>query len=169
MSNSGYYFGVSCRMVDISAKISGGATARECWEEAYRAIQHRLPEWRSVSSEFVQYDPDEDDGWSLDEALCYLLLSRVSHADFEHKQAALTALAEVVVNAPGCLCKGLQAVFDRDTPNTSLLTILSLLLNAEQPPFPCSLQIVDRLKALQKCELVGLRVVAERLLSRVPE
>jgi len=166
---SGYYFGIACRLVQSVNRSIGGDTAFACWQEACRVIQHRLPEWQSVPLLFLPYIPSEDLDWSIDEALCYLLLSRVSHPNLERRQAALTGLADLLRRAPDCLGKALQTALDSDTPVTSLLLMLATLLEAEQPPFVVSRHVALSLQRLKHCDIYGLRVVAERLLERIEQ
>lgn len=168
-ATSGYYFGLTCRLVEIVLQIEGVDAAFNCWYEAFRAIQHRLPEWQPVGAELLRYDPIQDVVWSLDEALAFLLLSRVSHPDLERRQAALAGLAGILEHEPNVLGRGLEAVLNRDTPLTSMLLILATVLEAERAPFPLTRRVEESLHRLRACDLYGLRVVAERLLARLTD
>ena len=115
----------------------------------------------------TSFEPSHDADWSLDEALCFLLLSRVTHPDLERKQAAITGFAEIITLCPAIVGRAVAAVLDRDTPLTSVLLILSTLLQAEASPFLCTQSIAESLRASLYSDLFGLRMVVERLLARI--
>ncbi len=164
----GYTVGISCRLIHIAGHFVSSGMAFDCWQAAYDVIRHRMPEWQTIPFVLASFEPSHDADWSLDEALCFLLLSRVSHPDLERKQAAITDFANIVTRFPAIAGRAIIAVLDRDTPLTSMLLILSTILQAESAPYLCTHSIAESLRALVYSDLFGLRILAERLLARIP-
>ena len=126
-----------------------------------------MPEWEPTHFTMPSFEPLHDAEWSLDEALVLLLLSRITHPDLERKQAAIEGLAGVISRRPTIVTRALADALGRDMPLTSVLLILSTLLEAELTPFICTQAVAGTLRTLLRSDLFGMRMLAERLLSRI--
>lgn len=82
------------------------------------------------------YVPDATSGWTLSEALGFLLLARVSHPELRRKTAGVAGFAAFVSKEPASLVRPLSEFLRIDTPVSSTLIVLYALIEAEASPYP---------------------------------
>jgi len=162
-----YGMGLVCRTISICTLDHQSETAFKCWEQAFAVIGHRLPGYGDAKSEFISYEQSIGEGWSLNEALAFLLLTRVSHPEYHRKYAALAGCAEVLVRKPQLVVRPIRELLQRDTPLTSCLLVLRTIQEAEGPPYAVSTHLVEELRLLQQCDLLALRMAADFLVERI--
>jgi hypothetical protein len=161
-----YTMGVTAQIVELSAKYISADIAFAGWEEAYGVVRHRLPGDVDLTAPFLPYDPDHTQGLSLDEALVFLLLSRVSHPELGRKVAALSGFAEVVHVAPQLAVAGMKCLLRADTCFTTVVAVLHTMLMSEQPPYPLTAGLRVDLEYLLRTDDYVLSEVAYLLLQR---
>ena len=165
----GYFFGVTCRIVEIALRVCDTSTGFDCWTEAFEVIRYRLPAWRPVFTLLSRYDATKDSGWTIDNSLALLLLSRVNHPDVARKQAALAGIAEGLQHEPAVFSRGLESALSLDTPSTSVILLLALLTEAEPRPFPVTRDLKETLGSMLTCGNYAFGRLADHLLSRINE
>jgi hypothetical protein len=161
-----YTMGVTAQIVELSAKYILADVAFAAWEEAYGVIRHRLPGDVDLMGPFLPYDPDHTHALSLDEALVFLLLSRVSHPELGRKVAALSGIAEVVHVAPQMAVAGVKSLLRADTCFTTVVAVLHTILESEQPPYPLTAELRTDLECLLRTDDYVLSEIAYLLLQR---
>jgi hypothetical protein len=163
--NLEYGAGLSRHLVERIAEWGDPAKAVAAWGEAYGVIAARLPlpghaDW------FASLDPHALPAWSLDDALCALLLVRVSDPQLSRKLAALAGVGRLIRTAPYLMLTALRWWLGRDTPTSSLLLVLKTLLDAEAEPYTLTIGLQDILAAYACSDCWGGRVLGGELLRR---
>ncbi|MCF2151476.1 NACHT domain-containing protein [Desmonostoc muscorum LEGE 12446] len=162
-----YVSGITRHLIQFFAAQRMTNVAFQCWEAAFEVIQHRLPSHKAVSGPFIPYVPEETPLWSIDEGLVSVLLARVTHPELERKVTALSGLAALFSYLPTSTIAPLRESLRLDTPITSVITILQLLSNSECPPYPISVALQNELLELSRCDIFGIRILAQALLERI--
>jgi len=161
-----YTMGITAQIVELSAKYISADIAFAAWEEAYGVVRHRLPGDVDLTDPFMPYDPDHTQALSLDEALVFLLLSRVSHPELGRKVAALSGIAEVVHVAPQLVVAAVKCILRADTCFTTVVAVLHTVLESEQPPYPLTAGLRVDLEYLLRTDDYVLSEIAYLLLQR---
>lgn len=162
-----YVMGITRHLIEFCVAQGEAELAFRAWDAAFQVIQHRLPSHETTIGPFLPYLPEEIPAWSIDEGLVLLLLARVTHPELERKIAALSGLTTLVWSIPDLIVAPLQEFFCHDTPITSILSVLQILHHDEPAPYSVSAALQDELKQLARCEIFGIRVLAQALLQRI--
>lgn len=169
ISTKQFTFGASSRLVQFATRCIGGEPGFECWQGAFQAIEYRLPEWKHLHFSMAVFECDAYADWTTDEAMAFLLIARISHPNLQYKSAAVAGLAKLIRNVPETLNKPLELAFSYDTPLTTVLTILTTLVEAEESPFVCSQFLTVPFGRYARSELFGLRSLSMQLLNRLTD
>ena len=168
--HGGAHFGIAGHLVEMCTECVSNEIALGVWDAAYQVLHHRLPgKDSSPGRPFKPYNPSTSPLWTIDDALFYLLLARVSHPELKRKAAAIAGCAWIVKSFPGIAIAGLRQALSRETPSTSMLTMLQIVAEFEQAPFLVSKALRDALLMCSTSELFGIRWLASMLLERIGE
>jgi len=166
LSHQGYYIGITRHLIGALAALDHTHEAAfEAWKAAFTVLRYRLPRNENDSYIFEKYDPRCVPTWSLDEALVFLLLARLSHPELGRKVSSGVGVLRVVATEPTLITRPLNTFLNTDVSISSTLFILQILVLAELSPFPITLSLQEQLRALYRSGLFGLRVMAQRLLE----
>lgn len=158
--------GVTRAVIERAAAWGEPEVARACWWEAYAVIRHRLPLSVEGSAGFERFDPEAVPDWSLDEALCSLLIARMDHPYLSRKVSALTGLVHALLRHPADIGRPVEAALRREMPLTSTLLVLAAIALAEPEPFPLTHALSGLLAEFARSEPWGMRMLARELLRR---
>ena len=169
LTDQEYFLGLTGNLVELLALVAPGPeTAFKAWAAGLGVVLHRLPNNENDDWAFDEiYLPHRTSDWSLNEALALLLLARVNHPELRRKTAALAGFAAVASKDPSVLVRPLREFLSIDTPISSALIILAVLVETEVSPYPITLALSDELEALCHSRIFGLESLAGFLLQRV--
>ena len=161
----GYGAGISRHLIERTVEWGEANFAAACWDEAFNVISHRLP-LASNSSWFATLDTDDLSSWTLDQGLVVLLLVRLGEPRLSRKVAALAGLLRAIRHRPDAVAENFVWWMSRDTPISSLLLVLHLVLEAEESPYPVTALAEDQLQNLSRSECWGVARLASYLFER---
>lgn len=162
-----YVIGITRHLIEFCVALGEPELAFRVWNEAFQVIQHRLPSHETTTGLFLPYIPEENSTYSVDEGLILLLLARATHPELERKITALSGLATLCELIPDSITVPFQKFLYRDTPITSILSVLQVLFQSEPAPYSLSIVLQDEFQQLTRCEIFGIRVLAKILLQRI--
>ena len=165
LRNIEYGAGITRSLIERLTEWGEVDVAVDSWREAYSVIKHRLP-LASPNNWFAELNLLELATWTPDEGTVLLLLTRLSEPRLTRKVAALAGLLKVIKFRPDCASKPLAWWVTRDTPNSSLLLMLQLLMMAENDPFPISKSLHEELDSFARSESWGIAYGSAFLLNR---
>ncbi|MBP7407614.1 MAG: NACHT domain-containing protein [Flavobacteriales bacterium] len=160
--------GITRHLIERIASWGDVELAMKCWWSAYGVIERRIPS--STGDFHWAFEPLDDSiviEWDIDESLVYVLLCRVNCPDHECKASALAGFNRAVRACPNAITKPLRRFLSVDTPLSSLLPVLHVILHTEVEPYPVSSAIADILSGYARSESYGACELAVALLSRI--
>ncbi len=166
LNERGVVRGLTHHLVEACAISELSTNANSVWQAAYEVIRHRLPDCEHDAGIIETYLPEETPSWSIDESLIALLLARVSHPELKRKTTALVGLAKILSLYPSLAIAPLRYCFSLDTPLSSILAILRVIVEAEPTSYPITKALQNEFQGFAKSGLFGLRVLAKNLLER---
>lgn len=166
LETPGFIIGITRHLAELSSPWLPGAERLAIWEAAYDVINRRLPTSQDDPDPFVPIRESLAQGMQQDDALGYLLLSRLSHPELERKKAALAGLSAVLAGKPLILEQGLAKCFSRDTPESTLSLLLAAMWQWEPAPFELSKTLSRQLEILSGSANFTQGQLATRLLAR---
>ena len=137
------------------------------WRETFTVISERTPGSRApgrfprLSEDVLQTD------WSLDEVIVALLLARLSDPRVHYKLEALRGVAEAVGQRPEAVLRPMRWWLTVETPRTSLVLVLAVLVLTEAAPYNVSREISEDLQTLCESSSWLVRQRAHALLERI--
>ncbi len=164
-----YLTGITPGLVCRLSEWGESEVAEACWDEAFDVISCRLRSRVAQDGTFVSLPEVVGDGWSLDEALIGFLLGRLMHPTIGSRRAALLALATAVHVRPDAAQRPLVAFFELKFGLTWTCSVLQILCEAEEAPYPISQSIIGSLRDEARSEFLGVRSLACQLLVRLGE
>lgn len=168
INQKSFYGGISKHLIKFIPKIEEREEiAFDIWQASYEVIQHRLPNNKTDRSVFKILEPIETAEFTTDESAIFLLLSRISHPELNRKTTALVGFASLVETSANLTVKPLKHFLNLNTPISSALLVLKVILEMEPKPYWITTAIKDELKRLLGSQMFGLRVLAQMLLNRV--
>lgn len=166
LNDQHHILGITRHLIEFCAEYKPDIVS-DVWQAAFDVIQHRLPENEKDSSIFRSYNPANIPSWSSDEAIIMLLLARVSHPEFFRKRAALAGVANAISRLPEQVVNPLKHFLSLDTPVTSVLLVLHVLIEAETAPYPITNSIQEELENFYISDSFGFQVLSQTLLERI--
>jgi hypothetical protein len=162
-----YVAGITRHLVELFARVGEIDRAYSIWWSAYEVIQRRVPRLADVFSPFSAYNPKHRSALSLDGASVFLLIARLSHPDQRRKLSAIAGLAQVVRATPEIAVGAIREFLGGEPGLTATLSVLAVLLDFEQAPYPVSRACVDGLGELASSDKFGLCQMSRDLLERI--
>lgn len=167
LRNINFNHGISRNLIDRLNAWGEPQVAQECWWAAYDVIRHRLPTKGKIVGWFEQLELTQISDWSVDEGLVAVLFGRLNHPNLYRKIPALSGIVEAVKACPDNVLQPLRHFLTKDTPSTSILLVFETLITFESEPYQITAAVADLLKEYAKCELWGVRMLAQFLLDRI--
>lgn len=166
LNDQHHILGITRHLIEFCAEHKPDIVA-DVWKAAFDVIQHRLPENEKDPSIFRSYNPRNIPSWSSDEAMIMLLFARVSHPEFFRKRAALAGIAAAISRVPEQVINPLKHFLSLDTPITSVLLVLHVLIESEGIPYQVTNSIQEELKNLCRSDIFGFQILSQILLERI--
>lgn len=141
------------------------AEAGECWEEAFKVIEHRLTLTRKYIY-FAEYKYSESNSLDINEGIILLILLRLSEPRKTRKISALLSVTNILKLLPHLLYKPIESFALSSTPTSSLLLIMEILYYLEDNPFIITNGIKEVLELYVNSPIWGARVLSYSLLNR---
>lgn len=158
--------GITQSLVQRAAAWGDPEVARDCWWAAYGVIAHRIPMTAERPGPFPRLEIDKPLPWSVDEGLAAVLLARINHPVLTRKVPAAGGVARAIRLRTDVVVEPLRWFFCQDTPITSVILVMQLLLECEQESHPLTRGISEILAAYAGCGLWALRLLSAGLLDR---
>ena len=166
--HDGSHFGVARHLIEMCAECTSMEGALTAWDATYEILRHRLPENDTRTGYlFMPYQPSASPNWTINEALFFLLIARVSHPELKRKAAAIAGCAYMIKSFPEITTAGLRQALISDTPVSSKLVLLQTLAEFEPSPFLISSTLQDVLETYCKSEHFGFRWLAAALAKQI--
>jgi len=165
LRNTEYGAGISRGLIDRIVEWGDSDVSAACWKEAFDVISHRLPLARP-DSWFARFDVNELSNWNIDEGIVSLLLVRLSEPRLTRKISSLSGLLKAFKYCPRTVARPLAWWLCRDTPITSLLLVLQLLLIVEDEPYSITVGLQELLADYSRSYSWGTALIASTLLER---
>jgi hypothetical protein len=165
LRDSWYSIGTSRHLIDRVADWGEPNVAMAAWREAAAVVTHRLPLVRT-SGLFAPLRPNELPGWTVNQGLVALLLTRLSDPRLALKIAALAGVVRAIQRSPNTVVIPLRWWLTRDASVTSVLLLLDALLSAETKPYSITRGLEDVLAAYGRSTIWGAQQLSVLLLER---
>lgn len=122
--------GVASHIIEVVATYEDAALGVSTWEECHKVVSHRLPLIPDgYSSQPVAMGDHAD--WSVDEAMVFVALARLSRPDTRVKIAILDGLCRLLQYNRDVLVRPLRYWLSRDSHASSVSLVLNVLLSSD--------------------------------------
>jgi hypothetical protein len=159
-------YGVPKRLTNAAIALGESELAFNIRERAAVVIEERL--WGTGNGVliFSQFDRATLPPATIDEAMGYVIVARTSHPENLRRLSSFSAISILIKQNFTPIAWGVDQYLRCNALSTSILAILELIRDFEQPPYDISKRLFDIFEYLASSDQFSIAVLSRQLIER---